>query len=290
MQTIKLLIFSFVFVFAPAFCIGQQKTFLWKVTTPFDPLYLLGSIHVGNQSLYPLPASIEKAFRVSDRIAVEVNMTTIEGEGAYAFADAALYPRGDSLQKHINKETYNLIMKEFERYGVDSYRMQRLKPWALALMISGLESKKARVASEYGIDLHFINRATFLKKEILELETVELQASIFKDLTDKQQEMFLIDTIKNLSNEAANMTRLITAWREGDTKALEEYVEKTDQPQYVNLRERILTARNKAMVTKIEELIREPSTELVIVGAAHLVGKDGIVELLRKKAYSVEQQ
>jgi uncharacterized protein len=129
-------------LFTASFCrAADAKTFLWKVNAQPEPLYLLGSIHVGNESLYPLPAAIEQAFRVSETLAVEVDITADE-DLADNFAEAALYPTGDTLQKHISKETYRMIMKEFERYGVDPYRMQRIRPWALAWVISGLEGAK----------------------------------------------------------------------------------------------------------------------------------------------------
>lgn len=261
------------------------------MSTPTDPLYLLGSIHVGNESLYPLPLVIENAFKNSDTLAVEVDITSNE-DLADTFAEAALYSSGDTLQKHISKDTYRLIMKEIERYGVDPYRMQRVRPWALAMVISGLEGQKARVASEYGVDLHLLNRANFLKKRVIQLETMQFQVGLFKEFSDLQQELYLVDTIKNLSRAASDVTHLLRVWREGDTKTLEDfaYGPGAGDPRTAPIRNKILTARNKTMLVKVEEMITEPGTEFVVVGAAHLVGKDGIVELLKKKGYQVEQQ
>lgn len=122
------------------------------------------------------------------------------------------------------------------------------------MVISGLEAQEARVASAYGIDLHFLNRANFLKKRVIQLETREFQAGLFKEFSAVQQELYLLDTVKNLSRAASNVSALLRAWREGDTKTLEDfsYGSSAGDPQISPIRDKILTARNRTILVKIQ--------------------------------------
>ncbi|HJZ10743.1 MAG TPA: TraB/GumN family protein, partial [Acidobacteriota bacterium] len=160
---------------------SAESAFLWKIDSPGGSVFLFGSIHAGEQWIYPLPSKVEDAFRSCKNLAVEVDITKDTDLDAVmeAFIDSAFYPSGDTLQKHISQETFKLVMKELDRYMFDNYRVQRLRPWALAHLVSGLELQKSDVDSQYGVDLYFLKRAPFFKKQIVELETMEFQAKLF---------------------------------------------------------------------------------------------------------------
>jgi uncharacterized protein YbaP (TraB family) len=272
-------------------------SFLWKAEASAGAVYLLGSIHAVNKSVYPLPHSMEKAFLEANTVAVEVdilqqNPTYDPVEIFESYMDTALYPEGETLQKHISKETYKLLVKEFDRYGVDLFELQRIRPWAIAGLLSGFEIEKAQLDPELGIDRHFLSRAKFRDKRIFELESMEFQAKLFGGFSDAEQEMFLLATLKDVSNEFAKMNSMLSAWRAGDVKTLERIIDES-YPAHSQLgafRRKILTERNKGMLQKIEFLMQEKGVDLVIVGAAHLLGDDGLVTLMRNKGYKLERQ
>jgi uncharacterized protein YbaP (TraB family) len=272
-------------------------SFLWKVESNGGPLYLLGSIHAVNKSVYPLPAAMEKAFLDCDTVAVEVDIlpekpTYDPVEIFESYMDTALYPEGETLQRHISKDTYRLLMKEFERYGIDPFEIQQIRPWALASVISGFETAKAQLDPELGIDRHFLSRAKFRNKKVFELESMEFQAKLFGGFSDKEQEMYLLATLKDVTNEFSKINLMLSAWRSGDIKALESLIN-ASYPIGSDLgvfRKKILTERNKGMLQKIEYLMQEQGTDLVIVGAAHLLGDDGLVTLMRNKGYKIVRQ
>ena len=270
-----------------------EKTFLWKIEAPAGTLYLLGSIHAAEKSFYPLAEQIEDAFRKSQNLVVEVDITSGEGLDAAIsrLQDSAFYSSGDTLQKHISRETFKLVMKEFDMYSFDSIRLQKLRPWALSHLLSGLQMTKSNADSELGIDLYFLKRAPFLKKQILQLESMELQAGLFEGWNDKEQEAYLLYSLKGLHSEAEKMAVLMDIWKSGDVKRLEKFLSDSayNHPEMPTIRKKILTERNKSMLTKIEHLIQEPGVDFVVVGAAHLIGSDGLVELLSNKGYVLNQ-
>jgi uncharacterized protein YbaP (TraB family) len=271
--------------------------FLWKADAPAGAVYLLGSVHAVTKAVYPLPESMEKAFLEANTVAVEVDI--LQENPNYdpveifeSYMDTALYPQGETLQKHISKETYRLLIKEFDRYGVDLFELQRIRPWALAGLLSGFETEKAQLDPELGIDRHFLSRAKFRDKRIFELESIEFQAKLFGGFSDTEQEMYLLATLKDISNEFTKMNSMLSAWRAGDVKTLERIINES-YPAHSELgafRRKILTERNKGMLQKIEFLMQEKGIDLVIVGAAHLLGDDGLVTLMRNKGYKLERQ
>jgi uncharacterized protein YbaP (TraB family) len=270
-----------------------QDAFLWKIDAPAGAVYLLGSIHAANKDFYPLPKIVEDAFQKSANLAVEVDITRQETaeQALEMFADSAFYPDGDLLQKHISRESLHAVLKEFDIYGANPYRLQKLRPWALAMLLSSLELFKSSADAQMGIDLYFLKRAPMLHKQILQLENMELQAKLFDGLSDQEQEYYLMSTIRGIKDEVKVMDRMMDIWRSGDVIALEKQVQETwGSGQLPQLNARMLTERNKNMVLKIIDLIKEQGVDFVVVGAAHMVGKDGIVQLLRSKGYDVARQ
>jgi uncharacterized protein len=273
--------------------VRAEDAFLWKIEAPSGTVYLLGSIHAADKSFYPLPKIVDDAFRRSDNLVVEVNIAKEENteQAINMFLDTAVYPSGDTLQKHISRETFKKVMKQFEIYAVDDYRIQKLRPWALGMLLSSLELHKSSADSELGIDLHFIKRAMFLKKTILELETMELQAKLFDGLSDQEQEAYLLAAIQGIEGEVEGMDTLMDIWKRGDLAALEKWISGSalSRPELGVLNSRILTKRNVNMVARIEDLIKDRGIDFVVVGAAHLIGKGSIVQLLRTKGYTVDR-
>ncbi len=270
-------------------------TFLWKLENQKGLLYLLGSIHAANKSFYPLPEVMEKAYEESRTVAVEVDILKSVNDPEEIFAgylETVYYPAGETLQKHISKETYRLLTKEFERFSYDNFQLERVRPWAIAQFIEGSQTMSVDMHSNLGIDVYFLDRARSQQKRIVELESMEMQMKLFDGFTDKQQEMYLLAALKDLSHEREKMNLMMSAWQDGDVQTMENLINDAypANTELASYRKKILTERNKGMLGKIQNLIDEEGTDLVIVGAAHMLGPDGIVTLLRNKGYKIVRQ
>ena len=102
------------------------------------------------------------------------------------------------------------------------------------------------------------------------------------------QDRLLAETLKDIDTEQANLTRLVDAWRAGDAPGVERIVLK-DLTQEAQLYQRLLVERNKNWLPKLEALFSRPRRAFVVVGAAHLVGPDGLISMLKAKGYTIEQ-
>lgn len=295
-QTIKLsvlfsLLLVFLFtVFAQDSHSQSKKSFLWKVQSKTNTVYVLGSIHYLKKELYPLDEKIEKVFDQSMILGVEANVDNISKIDAQKLAESAFYSENDTLEKHLSPETLELVKKQLTELGVSPEAANKYRPWFLGLSIASLEVLKLGFDPNYGIDRYFLSKATE-KKKIVELESLEYQINLLSTLSEKEQELFLLYTLKDINVLEQELDKLVKAWSAGDEKGIELIITKSlkEDKRFVPVYEKLVIERNKKMASKIEDYLKEKETFLVIVGAGHLVGNQGIIELLKGKGFLPEQ-
>lgn len=284
-----ILSFSFVVCIQDAVC-QDQKSFLWKVTSEGNTVYVLGSLHMLRQQDYPLNKSIEDAFSKSVILAVEANINDVANLDLQTLMEKALYPENETLEDNVSQETYETIKKETGRLGLPLMLVDRQKPWFLALSLTSMELLRLGFNPSYGIDMHFMNKASG-EKEIVELESLEYQIDLLSNLSDDEQESFLLYTLRDLHVLEQELQSMIIAWKSGDPKALASIMKKSaaGDIDMSTVYEKLITERNRNMVGKIEGYLEEDETYFVIIGAGHLVGEKGIINFLKEKGYTVKQ-
>jgi hypothetical protein len=241
------------------------------------------------KDIYPLREELEEAFRLSDVLAVEANVNDVIGLDMQKMMSAAFYPEGDSLEAHISGETLERIKKEFELLGMPSQLVTRQKPWFLALTLTALKLAQLGLDPAYGIDVHFLSK-TEGQKKIRELESIDYQIDLLSGFSDSEQEAFLRYTLNDLDSLEKNIDILITAWKNGDVSAMESVIgQGVKDGATASIYEKLIYGRNRTMERKIEDFLKTGETYFVIVGAGHLVGEKGIVEILKKRGYTVGQ-
>ena len=154
----------------------SDKLFLWKVTPRAgkNVAYLLGSIHAGSRDFYPLPDEIEDAFDECQVLAVEVDLAAQDQEALQQLVtDKGVYGGNDTLARHLPRATYEAVEKYSGALGLPASLVDRLRPWAVNVLITMLEAQKAGLKPELGIDQHFLNAAKLGvgkdKKAVVEL-------------------------------------------------------------------------------------------------------------------------
>lgn len=269
---------------------SDQKGFLWKIQSKTTTAYILGSIHAYKGELYPLPKKMEDAFDKSDTLAVEANVNEINPESMTTMINGALYQDKSTLEKHISRETYEMTTKKLQELGLPLEIFQNTKPWFIAMTLTSMELQKLGLSPEYGIDNYFLKKAENGKR-VVELESIDYQVNLLNGFSDAEQELFLVSTLEDLDLLKKDINSILKAWNTGDTKAMESFVFKSlkDDPKMLPIYEKLVFTRNKNIASKIENYLKTKEKYFVVVGAAHLVGKDGIIEILKRKGYIVEQ-
>jgi uncharacterized protein YbaP (TraB family) len=275
---------------APASHAVAAKNFLWKVRSGKGTAYILGSIHFMKPDAYPLHASIEGAFDASDVLAVEADVGAVTEANIQKLMESAFYQDGSTMENHVSRETYDFVRKELTPFGIPPELVNRQRPWFTAMTLQALELIRLGYDPSHGIDMHFLSKAQGRKK-VSELESIDYQINVLSSLSEKEQEALLVDTIMELRQANKNIDNFVRAWKAGDVRAMEALVSgtMTGKNNLSSVYEKLLSERNRTMAGKIEGFLETGETHFIIVGAAHLIGKDGIISMLRSRGYAVEQ-
>ena len=268
---------------------APARNFLWKATSKSGgTMYLVGSVHLLPKDSYPLNPALEVAFKESDLLVEEADLGEMGVGAQMAFLSRGMLPSSTPLDKVLSPATYALLTKRAAEIGVPVEPLKLLKPWMVAQMLEVMQWQKAGFDPELGLDKHFYDLAQGTGKSVQGLETLDFQMSLFDGMTLAEQDHLLAETLKEIDTEQANMAKLMDAWKAGDAPTVERIVLSAlrQEPQ---LYQRLLVDRNKAWIPKLEALFARKGRTFVVVGAAHLVGPDGLISLLRAKGYSVEQ-
>jgi uncharacterized protein YbaP (TraB family) len=269
---------------------ASPTSFVWKASGQGGVAYLAGSIHMLTQDFYPLNPAFDRAFNDSDLLVEEVDLGEMtKPEVQMQALMRAMLPSGQALDKVLSPATLALMNKAVADVGAPVEALQRLKPWMIALTLEGLTLTKAGFDPDLGLDKHFYDRARKGGKSVQALETVEYQISRLDEMTFEQQDRMLAQSLKELNAETSSVSKLTDAWKAGDAASVERIV-LADLKADPLLYQRLLVDRNKNWMPKIEALFARKTRAMVLVGAAHLVGADGLVAMLKAKGYTVEQQ
>ena len=293
LQSFLIFLFAFLISFwTVANAHAQQttkKNFLWSIKTDYSTIYLLGSVHLLTSDAYPLDKNIEEAYRTSKKIVFETDIGGMKTPAVQEhMTTLALYSGGQTLQQNISQETYRLLEKKTAEVGLSMAQLSHVRPWMCALMLVLLELQKMGFDPNYGIDQYFFNKAQQDKKEMVFFESIEYQISLFAGMDSYEEESFLQQMLEELEVVKTMLYDIVSSWENGDATQLGSilHISFKDHP---DIYDRFLVQRNKAWVSKIEDLIAYGDNALVIVGAGHLVGPDNLLQLLRNRGYTIEQ-
>jgi uncharacterized protein YbaP (TraB family) len=263
---------------------------LWKIQGAKSTVYLLGSVHLLKQEDYPLPAVMEAAFTNSQIAVFEADVGQMsEPETQAKMMSKAQLPDGETLRQHLTPETYAAFSERVGKAGLPPAMFDTFKPLLAVSLLEMTELQKMGCDPRYGLDEHFFAEAKKSGKQIIPLETVDFQIDLFTGFSKEDSESIMKAELKDIDNTQKDFADIIQSWREGDTAKLEKLLHSAMIESPVVFK-KMLTDRNKKWAPRIEELARGSINAIVIVGAGHLVGKDGVVELLKKKGLKITQE
>lgn len=262
---------------------------LWQLQGKSNVVYLLGSVHVLKESDYPLAGPIEAAFTNSQVAVFEASPKEMkEPETQLKMMAKSTLPAGETLKDRLSPKLYADFQKQVEQAGVPATVFDQFQPAMAGFALVMIELQKLGADPANGMDEHFFSRAEKEGKRIVPLETVEFQINLMTTFTRSEEESLLRSLLDQLDDTKKMWNEMITAWKTGDSASLEKLLNDS-MKESPAIFKRLVTDRNQTWVPKIEELLRGADNAVVIVGAGHLVGTNGVVELLRRKGISIKQ-
>jgi hypothetical protein len=262
---------------------------LWKVEGKSNVVYLMGSIHLLKPDNYPLPAALESAFSNSQVAVFETDVDQLADPALQMkMMSKGALPAGETLQQHLSPATYAAFTNEVQASGLPLQMLEPLKPSLAAMVVGLVEIAKLGADPQYGLDKYFSDKAHKEGKQVMGLETADFQIDLITGFSPDEDEAMMKMSLDDINKTKAEFGDMMKAWQTGDSPAIEKLL--NDSLEKVpTLYHRMVTDRNKRWVPKIEELLHGDKNAIVIVGSAHLVGKEGVVELLKAKGYKVTQ-
>ena len=295
-QTIRLLLALLLILVLPGIAHSQvmgngyNNSLIYKIQSDTNTVYLLGSIHVLAEEYYPLTRSFSYAYYNSQKVVFEIDPeilfspeTAKKNEKYYTFQN------GKTLKSVLSPGTYKLLKKKLKPLGLDMAQINKLKPWVVYLNMSGKFDSSIEFRPDLGIENYFYRKAKDAGKPTAGLETAQDQINVFDTLPMKIQEAMLKETLTMTDSKKREQAflHMVKSWHQGSLEGLEELVE--SMKTYPLFYEKLLVERNKNWVPQIEKFLTEEKNVLVIVGAAHLAGEDGLLALLKEKGYELER-
>ncbi|MCZ6499894.1 MAG: TraB/GumN family protein [Gammaproteobacteria bacterium] len=268
----------------------EQRGLVYAVQSDEVTLYLTGSIHVLREDDYPLPAVLSEVYGKSDALIMEIDLDDLDPlESAALIRSLAMAPNGSDLRSLMGEASFNRSMESALALGIDLERFGEVRPWFAALMVLEWSLRKAGYSPENGVEQHFLRQAIADKKPIEGLETMEQQLNIFASLSDAEQGMFLEKTLAELDQLTDEIDKLLVAWKTGDDGVLESLLLDSFD-EFPELFDELVDQRNQAWDRQLTEILRHGVKDyMVIVGALHLLGERGVIELLRQRGFEVRR-
>jgi len=199
----------------------------------------------------------------------------------------ARYQNGATLRSSLSPAGAARLDTVLKSYGLTVEQVNGFKPWFVSMLLMQTVMQRAHFEAKYGVDMQLNARAHSANKTIVGLESAEMQLGMFDSLSPEEQEKMVL-TSTGPDSSSRTLAKIKDAWMTGDVRVLDDLMNQglKDVP---TLFTKLVVDRNTAWLPKIEQMLKNKDDALVVVGAGHLVGKSGVVEMLRAKGYTVDQ-
>lgn len=268
---------------------AMAKSCLWKITSETGTLYLQGSVHILKAESYPLAPAIEQAYAASDALVLEVDMAEMTSpETQQQIMAKALLPGTETLKTELDANTYHKLDTACTEAGLPIAAFEKFKPWFAAITLTLVKMQKMGFDPNQGLDKYFYDKATTDGKKVIGLESVKFQINLFDSLSKENPNDFMARTLTDLEVLKDEVENLLKAWTVGDIDTVGKLMSKSfaDYPKFYQT---FVLDRNERWFKTLNGLLKKSKTHMVVVGAGHLPGKGGLLDLLETKGYTVEQ-
>ncbi|MGL4520977.1 MAG: TraB/GumN family protein [Bacilli bacterium] len=291
MKKLSVLLSMMLVAFTLAACGTTEEKQTEKVKWPFyevtdasgNKMFVLGTVHYGQESMYPFPESIQNAITSSNTLVTEIDMSDAAiAEARGKINRKVTYKSVGELEKYLSSKSKEHLKTRAKEYGVQYTDLTSYKAWYVTNYFSGLAFEQSEATSKYGVDVMVTELAEKHNLKSAFLETADFQISLLDELNPDQTSDESIMAIPSPEKAKQEADKLFSAYK---TNTIEKYQEDemTAEAEYL-----LLEKRNKNWLPQLEKQLASGEQHFVAVGAAHLNGENGILTLLKQKGYEVK--
>jgi uncharacterized protein len=261
----------------------------WRVERDgVEPSFILGTMHVTDPEITALSAPIEQAFDSARALAVEL---TMDATTQAKLAKAMIASDFAWMDQRLDQRQRQLLEEVAGQYDITVAQLRLLEPWAVAAMFSFPPAELQRqMNGQQPLDLQLMERAKAAGKKLIALEKVEEQLQAFTDYSEQEQIQMLTQTLESVRRIEEDFARMKSAYLEGNLADLstlaDEGFAQLDPALSGQLQQRLIKDRNRHMADRLEPLLNQGRL-FVAVGALHLPGDGGVLNLLAQRGYRI---
>jgi uncharacterized protein len=261
---------------------------VWAIHGDHNTVYLAGSVHLLKADDSRLPSAFDRAYGGSKALVMELDMSKVDPmEAASWMMEHGMLQDGKTLRATIGEERYRRVSAEAERLGVPMEAADLLQPWALGLQLMEMQYVRLGFDPQQGVEQQLQHRAQADGKPITGLETMDEQLGVLQSMSASDQARFLDMVVTEMRDVETETQSVVVAWRTGDSTKLAALLS-DEYKSFPALYRLLVTDRNKRWVPQIEKLLHGNQDYFVVVGALHLVGDGGLLDLMRRDGYKPE--
>lgn len=269
--------------------ISVHAASVWKVTNGKNTVYFGGTVHVLKAENFPLPVEYDKAYTASDKLVFESDIEGMQTpEFQQKMMSTVVLTDGTTLQTRLTQETYAALKNYLDLKGMSIVNFNSLSPSMAALTITMLEYQ-ANGFDRDGVDQTFSTRAKADAKPVEWFESMDEQLAFIADLGGDDDNAVINYTLDELKNLPSLIDDMLVSWEEGDLQKLNKTLVEEMATSSPQMYENLIVERNNNWMPKIMERLSDKPTEFVLVGVAHLAGKDSVLAKLEAQGYQIEK-
>ncbi|MFA0412788.1 TraB/GumN family protein [Vibrio renipiscarius] len=262
--------------------LSYAEPLYWQASKGKLNLLLVGSVHVGDADMYPLPSAITTFLQHSDGLILEADIRNQQN---------IQYPRADKVSQDVLTQSQQKeLLGIANLLNLNGQQLLQTPPWASALAIQMKQLEYLGYQAKDGVDLRLLSQAVSEGKPIIGLETLQFQIDLLTQQKNDGEEL-LTDAIEQFDHSENTTHCLIKSWKRGDIAKLNEFATLTEMsPEF---EQAFIHQRNQDWAEKLAKedmLPKKQGNYLVVVGTLHLIGESSLISLLQDQGFTITQR
>ncbi|MGC1458771.1 MAG: TraB/GumN family protein [Steroidobacteraceae bacterium] len=260
---------------------AQAQSPVWALHGAHNTVYLAESVHLLKPGDSALPGAFTRAYDDSSQLVMEMDLAKLDTSSMTEWMmEHGRYPEGQSLQQALGPERFAHLVAQATALGLPLEQLSILRPWVVALTLTDLMYLQLGYDPESGVEEQLVARAQRDGRGTAGLETLDQELGQLEHMSAEDQARFLELTLQDLKDTGNETDLMLGAWRSGDSGALAAQLSDAYQ-QFPELYRVLVSDRNQRWLPQLRNYLSADHNVLVVVGALHVVGKGGLLELLR---------
>jgi len=271
----------------PAFAPGPA---LFVARDADSTMYLFGTLHIRRPNTAWGGARAQAGLAETQEVWTELEISPETDAQTQSLAlRYGMAEPNRPLSSYFSANEYARINAAGQRFGVPPQMLEAMRPWIVGVTFSVLPMTEAGYDPAAGADRAIDAFGDANGKTMRSFETAEAQIQMLAGMSDDVQRQMVMEAVAEVEKGSGEMDEMATAWENGDLAALERLVVTEMRDEYPEIYQVLLVERNNAWLETLTHELEGSGVDFVAVGAAHMLGPDGLVAQLRRRGYAVER-